>query len=62
MFNLGRMKNEQFLAAFGAKGLVFWWLLNAYLYNENCSACKNTGAAGAVGALTGESVGVCANV
>ena len=61
MSNLGRMKNEQFLAAFGAKGLVFWWLLNAYLYNESCSAGKNTRAGGFIGARTGEGVVFCAN-
>ena len=36
-------------------------VLNVYFYNESCSACKNTGAAGFVGVGTGEGVVFCAN-
>ena len=34
-------------------------VLNVYLNNESCGACKNTGAAGSVCTRTGESVLFC---
>ena len=36
-------------------------VLNVYLYNESCSAGKNTRAGGFIGARTGEVVVFCAN-
>lgn len=56
---MGAILKDAFLKArFSVVEIV---VLNVYLYNESCSADKNTLAGGFVGARTGESVVFCAN-